>query len=269
MIASGQSRKLAILQLNGGEGSRRWRVPGLKTGTGRDRSSPRLSICQGVLLMKTLEASAATDVVSLNEAAERLVKGGLPALDEWKCARATLAFSCHISATLTQLLHSHISQAFSPHGMATESTGLVSGAKAEQPLGKLATMALISGANSGYTIHIVSFVLVRLRREIEGISDLTYGIIGSAVYAGLLVGCPLGGTICSRWGRRLATLVGELTILLACIIGGLIAPLVMHMPSMFVACLVAWRLVVGIGTGICVTVKPVQESASLHRCLVT
>ena len=29
-------------------------------------------------------------VVSLNEAAERLVKGGLPALDEWKCARATL-----------------------------------------------------------------------------------------------------------------------------------------------------------------------------------
>ena len=60
MIASGQSRKLAILQLNGGEGSRRWRVPGLKTGTGRDRSSPRLSICQGVLLMKTLEASAAT-----------------------------------------------------------------------------------------------------------------------------------------------------------------------------------------------------------------
>ena len=60
MIASGQSRKLAILQLNGGEGSRRWRVPGLKTGTGRDRSSPRLSICQGVLLMKTLEASGLT-----------------------------------------------------------------------------------------------------------------------------------------------------------------------------------------------------------------
>ena len=89
MIASRQSRKLAILQLNGGEGSRRWRVPGLKTGTGRDRSSPRLSICQGVLLMKTLEASAATDGVSLNEAAERLVKGGRLALKELKCARAT------------------------------------------------------------------------------------------------------------------------------------------------------------------------------------
>ena len=90
MIASGQSRKLAILQLNGGEGSRRWRVPGLKTGTGRDRSSPRLSICQGVLLMKTLEASAATDGVSLIKAAERLVKGGRPALKELKCARLTL-----------------------------------------------------------------------------------------------------------------------------------------------------------------------------------
>ena len=73
MIASGQSRKLAILQLNGGEGSRRWRVPGLKTGTGRDRSSPRLSICQGVLLMKTLEASAATDGVSLNEPGSHMV----------------------------------------------------------------------------------------------------------------------------------------------------------------------------------------------------
>ena len=62
----------------------------MKTGTGRDRSSPRLSICQGVLLMKTLEASAATDGVSLIKAAERLVKGGRPALKELKCARLTL-----------------------------------------------------------------------------------------------------------------------------------------------------------------------------------
>ena len=79
-----------MLQLRGGEGTRRWRVPGLKTGTGRDRSSPRLGISQGVLLMKTLEVSAATDGVSLNEAAERLVKGGRLALIELKCARATL-----------------------------------------------------------------------------------------------------------------------------------------------------------------------------------
>ena len=63
----------------------------MKTGTGRDRSSPRLGISQGVLLMKTLEASAATDGVSLNEAAERLVKGGRLALIELKCARATLS----------------------------------------------------------------------------------------------------------------------------------------------------------------------------------
>ena len=80
-----------MLQLRGGEGTRRWRVPGLKTGTGRDRSSPRLGISQGVLLMRTLEASAATDGVSLNEAAERLVKGGRLALIELKCARATLS----------------------------------------------------------------------------------------------------------------------------------------------------------------------------------
>ena len=59
--------------------------------TGRDRSSPRLGISQGVLLMRTLEASAATDGVSLNEAAERLVKGGRLALIELKCARTTLS----------------------------------------------------------------------------------------------------------------------------------------------------------------------------------
>ena len=63
----------------------------METRTGRDRSSPRLGISQGVLLMKTLEASAATDGVSLNEAAERLVKGGRLALIELKCARATLS----------------------------------------------------------------------------------------------------------------------------------------------------------------------------------
>ena len=81
MIASGQSRKLALLQLRGGEGSRRWRVPGWKTGTGRDRSSPRLSISQGVLLMKTLEASAATDGVSL-------IKGFVNRF--WACIRKWL-----------------------------------------------------------------------------------------------------------------------------------------------------------------------------------
>ena len=42
-------------------------------------------------MMRTLEASAATDGVSLNEAAERLVKGGRLALIELKCARATLS----------------------------------------------------------------------------------------------------------------------------------------------------------------------------------
>ena len=41
-------------------------------------------------MMKTLEASAATDGVSLIKAAERLVKGGRPALKELKCARLTL-----------------------------------------------------------------------------------------------------------------------------------------------------------------------------------
>ena len=41
-------------------------------------------------MMKTLEASAATDGVSLDQAAERLVKGGRLALKELECARLTL-----------------------------------------------------------------------------------------------------------------------------------------------------------------------------------
>ena len=41
-------------------------------------------------MIKTLEASAATDGVSLDQAAERLVKGGRLALKELECARLTL-----------------------------------------------------------------------------------------------------------------------------------------------------------------------------------
>jgi MFS family permease len=136
-----------------------------------------------------------------------------------------------------------------------ETDALVASSPAGMPAGlaKLAAMSVISGANSGYSIGIVSFVLVRVRSQLSGVEQ---GAIGAAVYGGLLVGCPLGALLARRWGRRVATLIGELLIISACLFGGLVAPLCWASTTLFVMSLLAWRVTVGMGVGICITVKP-------------
>ena len=132
-------------------------------------------------------------------------------------------------------------------------------------LAKLAAMSVISGANSGYALHIVSFVLVRVRSQL---SDVEQGAIGAAVYGGLLVGCPLGALLARRLGRRVATLIGEVLIISACLFGGLVAPLCWASTTLFVASLLAWRITVGMGVGICITVKPLyiaELAPDTHR----
>ena len=136
-----------------------------------------------------------------------------------------------------------------------ETDALVASSPAGTPasLAKLAAMSVISGANSGYSIGIVSFVLVRVRSQLSGVEQ---GAIGAAVYGGLLVGCPLGALLARRWGRRVATLIGEVLIISACLFGGLVAPLCWASTTLFVMSLLAWRITVGMGVGICITVKP-------------
>ena len=132
-------------------------------------------------------------------------------------------------------------------------------------LAKLAAMSVISGANSGYAIHIVSFVLVRVHSQL---SDVAQGAIGAAVYGGLLAGCPLGALLARRLGRRAATLIGEVAIISACLLGGLVAPLCWALAPLFVTSLIAWRITVGMGVGICITVKPLyiaELAPDTHR----
>lgn len=148
-----------------------------------------------------------------------------------------------------------------------ETDALVASSPAGMPasLAKLAAMSAISGANSGYAIGIVSFVLVRVRSQLSGVQQ---GAIGAAVYGGLLVGCPLGALLARRWGRRVATLIGEVLIISACMFGGLVAPLCWASTTLFVMSLLAWRITVGMGVGICITVKPLyiaELAPDTHR----
>ena len=148
-----------------------------------------------------------------------------------------------------------------------ETDALVASSPAGMPasLAKLAAMSAISGANSGYAIGIVSFVLVRVRSQLSGVQQ---GAIGAAVYGGLLVGCPLGALLARRWGRRVATLIGEVLIISACMFGGLVAPLCWESTTLFVMSLLAWRITVGMGVGICITVKPLyiaELAPDTHR----
>ena len=123
---------------------------------------------------------------------------------------------------------------------AGQSASVVSPAGQPASLAKLAAMSVISGANSGYALHIVSFVLVRVRSHLSSVEQ---GAIGAAVYGGLLMGCPLGALLARRLGRRIATLIGEILIISACVFGGLVAPLCWASTTLFVMSLLAAVLI--------------------------
>ena len=141
-----------------------------------------------------------------------------------------------------------------------ETDSLLNDEPSEDPyfIAKLFGMAFISGGNSGYALNSVGFVLARLVRDAP--APLPEGLIGSIAYCGIFVGCPLGGLLARRVGRRVATLYGELMIIFACVVGAIGGPATVP--------LVFWRLLVGAGVGICITVKPLylaELSPDEHR----
>jgi len=141
-----------------------------------------------------------------------------------------------------------------------ETDSLLNDEPSEDPyfIAKLFGMAFISGGNSGYALNSVGFVLARLVRDAP--EPLPEGLIGSIAYCGIFIGCPLGGLLARRVGRRVATLYGELMIIFACVVGAIGGPATVP--------LVFWRLLVGAGVGICITVKPLylaELSPDEHR----
>ena len=141
-----------------------------------------------------------------------------------------------------------------------ETDALLNEGPSEDPyfIAKLFGMAFISGGNSGYALNSVGFVLARLVRDAP--APLPEGLIGSIAYCGIFIGCPLGGLLARRVGRRVATLYGELMIIFACVVGAIGGPATVP--------LVFWRLLVGAGVGICITVKPLylaELSPDEHR----
>ena len=141
-----------------------------------------------------------------------------------------------------------------------ETDALLNEGPSEDPyfIAKLFGMAFISGGNSGYALNSVGFVLARLVRDAP--APLPEGLIGSIAYCGIFIGCPLGGLLARRVGRRVATLYGELMIIFACVVGAIGGPATVP--------LVFWRLLVGVGVGICITVKPLylaELSPDEHR----
>ena len=118
-------------------------------------------------------------------------------------------------------------------------------------IAKLCVLSFFSGTNNGYASAILGYVLARLEGGDGGDRLIPSGayapLIASGTHAGQLVGCPIGSYLACRIGRRGATLVGEMTVLLSVALGAL-AP---SLPF-----LLAWRLAFGIGAGICITVKP-------------
>ena len=67
---------------------------------------------------------------------------------------------------------------------------------------QLAVFSMLSGANNGYTLIIIGFVLRRLQLTDISDDELRPGLVGSVAYLGLMIGCPFGGWLARRIGRR-------------------------------------------------------------------
>ena len=111
-------------------------------------------------------------------------------------------------------------------------------------------LAVFGGLHYGYNAAIVGTVLSSLSAEL-GISTLMGELLVSASTMGAIVGSPYSGVVADRYGRRVATIIGEsLSVIgtVGCALGT------------DAYTLLACRFCVGLGVGFCTLCKPVYIS---------
>jgi MFS family permease len=122
-----------------------------------------------------------------------------------------------------------------------------------QLLAGLACVAVFSGLTNGWNLKVGGLVLVRIENNYPSpdspmhVANSEFMLVGGILFLGICIGALVNGPIVEQLGTRTTSIIGEVTIILGTAIGVLASN--EHW-------LIIWRLVGGIGMGICITSKP-------------
>ena len=117
----------------------------------------------------------------------------------------------------------------------------------------LACVAVFSGLTNGWNLKVGGLVLVRIEDNYPSpdspmhMANSEFMLVGGILFLGICMGALVNGPIVEQLGTRTTSIIGEVTIILGTAIGVLASN--EHW-------LIIWRVVGGIGMGMCITSKP-------------
>jgi len=123
-----------------------------------------------------------------------------------------------------------------------------------QLLAGLACVAVFSGLTNGWNLKVGGLVLVRIEDNYPSpdspmhVANSEFMLVGGILFLGICIGALVNGPIVEQLGTRTTSIIGEVTSI---ILGTAIGVLASNEHW-----LIIWRLVGGIGMGICITSKP-------------
>ena len=119
-------------------------------------------------------------------------------------------------------------------------------------------LIVIGGIHYGYNIAVVGAALPALRLALPNIASTDVGMLSGSTLLGAIIGSPISGLFCLRFGRRASTILGETCSTLGAVGCAL---------SSTVPMLAAFRMLVGVGVGFCTLAKPlyVRETVSAYH----
>ena len=128
----------------------------------------------------------------------------------------------------------------------------------------LAAVALLSGFNNGYALRVGGFVWISLQhatREADGWdqSDAAARFYAACMLIGMIISAGLSGLFIVRLGSRNTSMLGE-------VFG--VAGTVLGVAARGTGMIYAWRIIQGLGVGLCLTGKSLylaESTAVSHR----
>jgi len=128
---------------------------------------------------------------------------------------------------------------------------------AREPITLCTWLICLGGFHYGYNVAVVGAAKDVLSAEFAPPTEV-FSLLSAAALLGAIIGSPVSAIVCSRYGRRLSTLIGESLS----VIGALGCSLTNSMHIIIIS-----RVVIGLGVGFCTLAKPlyVREMLSEER----
>ena len=116
----------------------------------------------------------------------------------------------------------------------------------KEPVGLCVALITLGGFHYGYNVAVVGAAKDGLTDAYAPTTE-TFSLLSAAALLGAVIGSPLSGLVCSRFGRRIGTFVGESLSVAGALGSGLSTDM-----SVVISC----RVAIGLGVGFCTLAKP-------------